>query len=121
MDTPASRATLRTDTCSMPSRWTIRKTAVALSIPDGPTLDYYWEDGPQLTGWGEVVAKYPDGTPAVVQGTFGGGWVILTGVHPEAPESWRRGMNFTTPTGASRAYAATLVDSALNRRQLPHY
>jgi glutamine amidotransferase-like uncharacterized protein len=99
----------------------IRKTAVAVSTPAGPTLDHYWEDGPQLAGWGDVVAKYPDGTPAVVQGRFGDGWIILTGVHPEAPESWRRGMNFTTPASASHAYAATLIDAAVNRRVLPHY
>lgn len=99
----------------------IRKTAVRISIPDGPTLDQYWEDGPELSGWGEVIAKYPDGTPAVVQGTFGDGWVILTGIHPEAPEGWRRGMNFATPASASHAYAATLVEAALNRRRLPHY
>lgn len=99
----------------------IRKSAVAISIPGGPTLDHYWEDGPQLGGWGEVVARYPDGTPAVVQGKFGDGWAILTGIHPEAPASWRRGMHFTTPASASNAYAATLVDAALNRRRLPHY
>ena len=99
----------------------IRKTAVTISTPDGPPVDHYWEDGPQLGGWGEVVAKYPDGTPAVAQGTFGDGWVILTGVHPEAPESWRRGLNFATPAAASHAYAATLIDAALNRRRLPHY
>jgi glutamine amidotransferase-like uncharacterized protein len=99
----------------------IRKTAVAISTPDGSPLDHYWEDGPQLTGWGEVAAKYPDGTPAIVQGTFGQGWVILTGTHPEAPESWRRGMNFTTPVSASQAYAATLIDAAVNQRRLPHY
>lgn len=99
----------------------IRKAAVAISVPDGPTLDHYWEDGPQLGGWGEVVAKYPDGTPAVVQGRFGKGWVVLAGIHPEAPESWRRGLHFTTPAGASQAYASTLVDAALHGRRLPHY
>ena len=99
----------------------IRKAAVAISVPGGPTLDHYWEDGPQLAGWGEVVARYPDGTPAVVEGTFGNGWVILSGVHPEAPESWRRGMVFKTPASASNTYAATLIDAALNRRRLPHY
>jgi hypothetical protein len=99
----------------------VRKTAVAISMPDGPIVDHYWEDGPELAGWGEVVAKYPDGTPAVVQGRFGSGWVVLTGTHPEAPESWRRGLSFTTAASASQAYAATLIDAALNRRQLPHY
>lgn len=98
-----------------------RKAAVAIASPGAPTLDQYWEDGPQLTGWGAVVAKYPDGTPAVVQGTFGTGWVILAGVHPEAPENWRRGMVFATPASAANRYAATLISAALNRTSLPHY
>jgi Biotin-protein ligase, N terminal len=99
----------------------IRKTAVAISTPGGPILDQYWEDGPQLAGWGEAVAKYPDGTSAIAQGTFGEGWVILSGVHPEAPDSWRRGLTFTTPASVDNAYAATLIDAALHRTRLPHY
>jgi glutamine amidotransferase-like uncharacterized protein len=99
----------------------IRKAALAVAVAEGPTLDQYWEDGPQLTGWGAVVGKYPDGTPAIVEGTFGSGWVILSGVHPEAPASWRRGMTFHTPAGVDNAYAATLIHAALNRTSLPHY
>ena len=99
----------------------LHKTTVAITIAGGPTLDQYWEDGPQLTGWGAVVAKYPDGTPAVVQGTFGSGAVILTGIHPEAPESWRRGMTFTTPVSTDNAFAARLIDAALNRTSLSHF
>ncbi len=57
----------------------IRKTSVRVTGADGSTLDQYWEDGPELSGWGAVIAKYPDGTPAVVEGTFGNGWVILSG------------------------------------------
>src|SRR5262245_20869724 len=38
----------------------VHKTTVAITIADGRTLDQYWEDGPQLSGWGEVVATYPD-------------------------------------------------------------
>jgi hypothetical protein len=99
----------------------IRKAAVAISTADGRTLDQYWEDGPQLAGWGEVVGKYPDGTPAVVQRAFGRGWVVLTGVHPEAPEGWRAGLTFKTPASASHAYAAMLIDGALHGRPLAHY
>jgi len=69
----------------------------------------------------EHVGKYPDGTPAIVQGTSGKGWVILCGVHPEAPENWRRGMNFTTPASVANAYAGTLIDAALQGTWLPHY
>ena len=99
----------------------IRKAAVPVASVSGPTLDQYWEDGPQLSGWGSAVAKYPDGTPAVVEGTSGIGWVILTGVHPEAPDTWRRGMTFTTPASTDNAYAVTLIEAALNRTSLPHY
>lgn len=99
----------------------IHKTAVAIAGVGTPAVEHYWEDGPQFTGWGAVAGKYPDGTPAVVEGTCGKGWVILCGTHPEAPENWRRGMSFTTPATASHAYAGTLVDAALNGTSLPHY
>ena len=99
----------------------IRKTVVAITAADGQTLDQYWEDGPQLTGWGAVAAKYPDGTPAIVEGTFGNGRVILTGTHPEAPASWRRAFDFKTSIEIDHAYAAKLIRVALNREPLPHY
>ena len=99
----------------------IRKAAVAIADAGGQTLDHYWEDGPHFAGWGAVVAKYPDGTPAVVQGRFGNGWVILIGVHPEAPADWRRGMTFTTPAAVDNAYAGMLIHAAMNRTSLPHY
>lgn len=99
----------------------IRKAAVAIAGPGAAPLDQYWEDGPEFTGWGSVVGKYPDGTPAIVEGTFGKGLVILAGVHPEAPAMWRRGMTFATPAGVDNAYAATLMNAALNGAPLPHY
>jgi glutamine amidotransferase-like uncharacterized protein len=99
----------------------IRKTAVAITRVGQPTLDQYWEGGPQLAGWGAVVGKYPDKTPAVVEGTFGSGWVILSGVHPEAPERWRSGMTFSTPASEDNAYAAMLIRAALKREMLTHY
>jgi glutamine amidotransferase-like uncharacterized protein len=99
----------------------IRKAAVVIDVIGTPALEHYWEDGPQLTGWGAVVGKYPDGTPAIVEGNSGKGWVILSGVHPEAPARWRRGMTFTTPVSADHAYAATLIDAALHGTRLPHY
>jgi glutamine amidotransferase-like uncharacterized protein len=99
----------------------IRKAAVAIASAGAPTLDQYWEDGPEFTGWGDVVGKYPDGTAAIVQGTFGSGWVILAGVHPEAPAEWRRGLAFHTPVSADHAYAGKLILAALNRESLPHY
>lgn len=99
----------------------LRKTVVAVATPDGSVRDQYWEDGPQLSGWGGVVARYPDGTPAVVEGRSGRGWVVLTGIHPEAPESWRRGLRFNTATDIDHAYARVLIEAALHGTSLPHF
>lgn len=99
----------------------IHKAVVEISSASTAPLEQYWEDGPQFTGWGEVVGKYPDGTPAIVQGKSGQGWVVLSGVHAEAPDNWRRGMNFTTSTSVDNAYARTLIEAALNGTALPHY
>lgn len=96
----------------------IRKAPVRIEDATGRALDQYWEDGPEFTGWGAVVATYPDKTPAIVEGTYGRGWVVLSGVHPEAPDSWRRGLTFATPVEADNAYASTLIDAALNRVSL---
>jgi glutamine amidotransferase-like uncharacterized protein len=98
-----------------------RKAAVRITTTEGLALDQYSEDGPQFTGWGEVVGKYPNGTPAIVEGSVGQGRVILSGVHPEAPGSWRRGMAFNTPVSADTAYARTLIVTALNRATLSHF
>ena len=99
----------------------IRKAVVPIALAGASTLDQYWEDGPQFTGWGAVVGKYPDGTPAIVQGAFGSGSVILIGVHPEAPANWRHGMTFNTPASLDNAYAGTLIHAAMDRTSLSHY
>jgi biotin protein ligase-like protein len=99
----------------------IHKEALEIKGADGKTLDQYWQDGPQLSGWGNIVGKYPDGTPAIVEGYSGKGWVILCGVHPEAPASWRTGMTFTTSVAVDNAYAETLVTDALNAISLTHF
>ena len=103
------------------ARHEIRKAAIRIYTATGPALDQYWESGPQFSGWGDVVGKYPDGTPAIVEGSVGRGWAILSGVHAEAPASWRRGIVFRTPVSDDNAYAQTLLVAALNRTTLSHY
>jgi len=99
----------------------IHKAAVQISNPNSGSLDQYWQDGPQFSGWGNIVGEYPNGAPAIVEGRAGQGWVILVGVHPEAPASWRYGMNFSTSVAADNAYAITLVNAALKGTSLPHF
>ena len=99
----------------------IHKEAVEIKSADGSVRDQYWQDGPQLNNWGSVVAKYPDGAPAVVEGKFGSGFAILCAVHPEATAAWRTGMKFTTSVAVDNAYAKTLVTNALNGTSMPHF
>lgn len=99
----------------------IHQEAVEISFPDGVPLDVYWQDGPQLSGWGATVAKFPDGTPAIVEGQSGKGFIIFTGVHPEAPASWRGAMKFTTPLAVDLAYAGAVIQAALTGTPLPHF
>lgn len=99
----------------------IRKAAVQIAIAGLPPLEQYWEDGPQLTGWGDVVAKYADGTPALAQGKFGSGSVMLWGTHPEAPDTWRQGLGFSTSGTAVRAHATSLITAALEGTALQHF
>ena len=99
----------------------IRKTAVAISNADGTIIDHYWEDGPQFSGWGDVVSKYPDNTPATVQGNYGSGWIVLTGVHPEAPETWRKEFHFSTSVENSHDYVAKLIQAAMEKMSMPHF
>jgi glutamine amidotransferase PdxT len=99
----------------------IHKEAIEIKSANGTRLDQYWQDGPQLSGWGQVVGKYPDGTPAIVQGKSGNGWIIICAVHPEATQSWRGSMKFTTSVAVDNAYAKTLVTNALNGTSLPHF
>jgi glutamine amidotransferase-like uncharacterized protein len=99
----------------------IHKTAVWVQTAGELTLHQYWEDGPALIGWGDVVGKYPEGTPAIVEANVGEGLVILSGVHPEAPESWRSGMNFMTPARLDNHYAAELIYAARLGTPLAHF
>ena len=99
----------------------IRKAAVAIVNADGVTIEHYWEDGPQFSGWGDIVSKYPDGTPATVQGSYGLGFVVLTGVHPEAPENWRKEFYFTTSIEYSHKYAVMLIKAAMGKKPLSHF
>ncbi|MFO0940595.1 MAG: BPL-N domain-containing protein [Pirellulales bacterium] len=99
----------------------VHKSAEQILFAGGTSHQHYWEDGPKFTGWGEVVGRYPDQTPAIVQGWYKNGFVLLCGTHPEAPESWRRGMDFSTPAETSRSLAKELIAAAITKNALPSF
>lgn len=99
----------------------IHQELVQISFPSSGPLDVYWQDGPQLSGWGQVVAKFPDGAPAIVEGQSGGGFAIFTGVHPEAPGDWIGAMTMKAPISVDQAYAGSVIKAALDGTPLPHF
>jgi VCBS repeat protein len=82
----------------------------------GSDFDTYWFDGPQLTGFGDVIAAYPDGTPAVAE-VSNNGFVVLSGVHSEAPGSWiGSSVNLAGyPFQTNFAFAASLINAAVTK------
>jgi glutamine amidotransferase-like uncharacterized protein len=60
---------------------------------NGKIRHIYWEGGPYLTelpeGKAEVIATYPNGQVASARSVYGRGKIFVTGLHPEAPQSWR--------------------------------
>lgn len=58
---------------------------------NGSTRYLYWEGGPYLRNLPNTVEKiafYPNGTTATARTHYGKGKVYISGLHPEAPQSW---------------------------------
>lgn len=96
---------------------------VNISFPGGKSDDIVYWDGPQLTGWGQVVGKYPNGEPAIAQDFVGSkqGFVVISGVHPEAVLDWDV-MGYTqSQVAQDHSNAMTLISAALNKTPLSHF
>lgn len=89
--------------------------------PNGTEMDMIWYGGPMLDGFGSAIGKYSDGTIAIAQAPTGNGFVMLSGVHPDAPDSWRTEMNDTDTDAQDFAYVVTLVQATLTHTPLPSF
>lgn len=124
-----------------------RDVSYGLGIVDGPILDYYylenrgvsiamtmesfadgtkrdlvWYGGPVTPKVaGGVIAKYPDGNPAISQMWSGNGFVILSAVHPAAPQSIRTSSGLNDSDGSDYEVAWKLIHAALNRVVQPAF
>lgn len=81
------------------------KEAMILPIRwEGATRHIYFQDGPtfelRAKANTEVLGRYEDdNAPAILRFRFGLGKVVLSGVHPEAPEAWIRAAGLRDPDG----------------------
>lgn len=92
---------------------------VEVTFADGSTRDLVWYGGPELANFGQPIAKHPDGTTAIGQDFVGQGLVILSGPHPEAPDSWRAGLNDSD--GNDLELTWKLIDAALKGEPVEGY
>ena len=64
-----------------------------------------------------VIATYEaDGRPAVAQTTYGLGNVVISGPHPEAPQTWKDNNEVEDEDGSDLDLARQLADLALSRK-----
>lgn len=100
-------------------------TDIAMTLekfPDGSTMDLVWYGGPVTPNVaGGVIAKYPDGNPAISQIRSGMGFVILSGVHPTATQSILSSLGLTSTDGTHTDFAWKLISAALNQQPLPAF
>jgi glutamine amidotransferase-like uncharacterized protein/predicted small secreted protein len=91
----------------------------AFTMPGGSVQDLVWFGGPYFPSASEVLARYRDGTPAMMQTMAGKGFVVLSGPHPESPVGWADSDADRDGKTGDRTLARKLILSALRRQPLP--
>jgi hypothetical protein len=93
----------------------------------GAPRKVYWEGGPfflppdgktQYLSQYQVLALYPNGTPATVSSRYGQGAVVVTGVHPESPRWWKSdGVQLNDDDGDDFDLAVDMIQRSLVGQQ----
>jgi glutamine amidotransferase-like uncharacterized protein len=79
----------------------------------------YWEDGPYFEISKDnkdkvhVFAEYLNGTAASIAAHYGKGTVIITGVHPEAPDWWENDIGHHDTDGSDNDLAVEMITKAI--------
>lgn len=92
---------------------------VTFSLNDGSKRDFVWYGGPYFPGAPEVLARYKNGEPAIIQSAAGNGFVVLVAPHPESPAAWTDSKNDADGTAGDIEFAWQLIKSALDRSPMP--
>lgn len=91
-----------------------------LTFADGSTQDILWYGGPVTPSTaGGVIAKYPDGNPAITELWSGKGFVILSGVHPTADQATLAAVGMSSTDGTHQDTAYNLINAALHQQPMP--
>ena len=95
-------------------------TIVQHTLADGSKRDLVWYGGPVVpeTQAG-VIARYPNGQPSISQTWSGNGFVILSAVHPAAPQSVRDSYGVIDRDGTDYDLAWAMLEGVLKQKELP--
>ena len=86
------------------------------SFADGTTKDILWYGGPVTPNTPHgVVARYPDGNPAISEMWSGNGFVILAGGHPTATTATLTALGVHSSDGAHQEVAWDMIQAALTQ------
>jgi hypothetical protein len=89
---------------------------VPVTLSSGETRQLVWWGGPSTPEWaGGVIGRYVTGEPAISQTWSGAGLVVISGPHPEAPQSWRSTAGFDSD-GLDQDLAVAMIHAAMNRQ-----
>ena len=110
----------------LPSYWPDGNTSltaamVKVTMADGSSRQLVWWGGPSTPEWsGGVIGRYPTGAPAISERWSGKGLVVISGPHPEAPQSWRATAG-NDSDGLDYELAIAMMSAAMNGRPMAAY
>jgi hypothetical protein len=91
-------------------------------FPDGTRRDLLWFGGPVTPDIpGGVIAKYPDGTPAISEMYAGKGFIIISGLHPAVNKLILNKIELYNKQAIDPKYAWKLMNAALHSQPLPAF
>ena len=99
----------------------VEADTIDVTLADRISRSLLWYRGPGLDGFGSVVARHPDGSPALAKGWVGKGFVFISGPHPEGPQSWRDSFGLTDPDGLDFELDGRIFDATLNQAPMPAF
>lgn len=89
------------------------------AFADGSKRDLLWYGGPVTpSGPNTIVAKYPNGDAAISQVWSGNGLVILSAVHPAAPQSVAASFGLNDSDGSDYELAWKMIEAAIKQKDL---
>ena len=90
--------------------------------PDGQTRKQLWFGGPVTPNVpGGVIARYPDGKPAITQFIIDNSLIILSALHPTADKAMLSAINLYQIEAITPDVAWELLDSVINKKLLPAF